>query len=133
MPCCHLFVLSVTNKDIFPDYASLLPQVNPVSIGIQGDHGMVEVEATTEVEKAVDPNMLYMKLIPDTSKPIFDATNPEVDVVELLQAYGMVPIEGSDLKHRKVKKVATDEISLVPTQTLNDIHTIEPVSKPLLL
>ena len=53
----------------------------------------------------------------DTSKPIIDATNPEVDVVKLLQAYGMVPTEGSELKHRKVKKVTADEISLVPTQT----------------
>ena len=47
----------------------------------------------------------------DTSKPIVDATNSEVDVVKLLQAYGMVPTEGSKLKHRR-KKVATDEISI---------------------
>ena len=26
-----------------------------------------------------------------TSKPIIDATNSEVDVIKLLQAYGMVP------------------------------------------
>ena len=45
----------------------------------------------------------------DTSKPIADATNSEVDFVKLLQAYGMVPTEGSELKHRR-KKVATDEI-----------------------
>ena len=38
----------------------------------------------------------------DTLKPIIDATNHEVDV-KLLQAYGMVPTEGSELKHRKVK------------------------------
>ena len=54
----------------------------------------------------------------DTSKPIIDATNSEVYVVKLLQAYGMVPTEGSELKHRRTKKVATDEISVVPIQTL---------------
>ena len=69
----------------------------------------------------------------DTSKPIVDATNSKVDIVKLLQAYGMVPTEGSELKHGRVKKVTTDEISVVPIQTLSDIHTIEPVPKPLLL
>ena len=64
----------------------------------------------------------------DTSKPIVDATNSEVDVVQLLQAYGMVPTEGSELKHRR-KKVATDEISTI--QTLGDDFTFEP--KPLIL
>ena len=53
--------------------------------------------------------------------------------MKLLQAYGMVPTEGSELKHREVNKVTTDEISLVPTQTLNDIHTIEPGPKPLVV
>ena len=68
----------------------------------------------------------------DTSKPIVDATNSEVDVVKLLQAYGMVPTEGL-LKHRR-KKVATDEISMVPIQTLGDHHlTFEPEPKPLVL
>ena len=33
----------------------------------------------------------------DTSKPIVDAT--KVDIVKLLQAHGMVPTEGSELKH----------------------------------
>ena len=32
----------------------------------------------------------------DTSKPIVDATNSDVDVIRLLQAYGMVPTEGSE-------------------------------------
>ena len=68
----------------------------------------------------------------DTSKPIIYVTNSEVDVVKLLQAYGMVPIEGSELKHRKIKKVATGEISMVPIQTLGDI-AFEPVLKPLVL
>ena len=69
----------------------------------------------------------------DTSKPIIDATNPEVDVVKLLQTYGMVPTEGSELKHRRPKKVATDEISMVPIQTLSDIHTTEFAHKPSVL
>ena len=42
----------------------------------------------------------------------------------------MVPTEGSELKHRR-KKVATDEISIVPIQTLADGLTFEP--KPLVL
>ena len=46
----------------------------------------------------------------DTSKPIADATNSDGDIIRLLQAYGMVPTEGSELKHRR-KKVATDEIT----------------------
>ena len=49
----HLFVSNVTNKAIFQGYVNL-PQVHPVSIGIQGGHGMAEVEAAREV--------LYMKL-----------------------------------------------------------------------
>ena len=64
----------------------------------------------------------------DTSKPIVDATNSEVDVAKLLQAYGIVPTEGSELKHRR-KKVATDEISVI--QTLGDDFTFEP--KPMVL
>ena len=40
----------------------------------------------------------------DTTKPIVDATNSEGDVVKLLQAHGMVPTEGSELKYRSVKK-----------------------------
>ena len=62
----------------------------------------------------------------DTSKPIADATNLDVDVIRLLQACGMVPTEGSELRHRR-KKVATDEISII--QTLGDDFTFE--SKPL--
>ena len=61
----------------------------------------------------------------DTSKTIVDATNSEVDIVKLLQAYGMVPTEGSEFKHRR-KKVATDEISIVPIQTLGANFTFEP-------
>ena len=53
--------------------------------------------------------------------------------MKLLQAYGMIPTEGSELKHRKVKKVTTDEISIVPIQTLGDIYAVKPVTKPLVL
>ena len=42
----------------------------------------------------------------------------------------MVPNEGSELKHRR-KKVATDEINIVPIQTLADGLTFKP--KPLVL
>ena len=56
-----------------------------------------------------------------------------MDVVKPLQAYGMVPTEGSELKHRRPKKVATDEISMVPIQTLSDIHTTELAHKTLVL
>ena len=45
-----------------------------------------------------------------------DATNSEVDV-KLLQACGMVPTDGSELKHRRPKKVATDKINMVSIQT----------------
>ena len=67
---------------------------------------------------------VYEAEMSDTSKPIVDATNSEVDVVKLLQAYGMVPTEGSKLKHRR-KKVTTNEISMVPIQTLGNL-TFEP-------
>ena len=48
----------------------------------------------------------------DTSKPIVDTTNSDVDVVKLLQAYGMVNSEGSELRHRKVKQTDVDYISV---------------------
>ena len=67
----------------------------------------------------------------DTSKPIVDATNSEVDVVKLLQAYGMVPTDGSELKHRKTKTVTTDEISIV--QALDNDFTFKPAHKSLVL
>ena len=56
----HLFVSNVTNKAIFQGYVHL-PQVHPIPIGIQGDHGMAEVEVI-EAREAVDPNVLHMKL-----------------------------------------------------------------------
>ena len=72
---------------------------------------------------------MYEAETTDTSKPIVDATNSEVDVIKLLQACGMVPTEGSELKHRRMKKVATDEISII--QDLDNDFTFE--SKPLVL
>ena len=65
----------------------------------------------------------------DTSKPIVDTINSEVDVVKLLQAYGMVPTDRSELKHRRTKKVATDEICVV--QSLDNDFTCDP--KPMVL
>ena len=50
-------------------------------------------------------------------------------MVKLLQANGMVPTEGSELKHRRTKRVMTNEISVMPIQTLGDNFTLE--SKPL--
>ena len=90
-------------------------------------------ELATEVEKAMDLNVLYMKQTSDTSKPIADATNSEVDVVKLLQTYGMVPTEGLGLKHRRPKKVVTEEISMIPIKTLSDVHSTELTHKPLVL
>ena len=57
-----LFVSNVTNKAIILGYVglkiNLLPQIHPIPIGIQGDHGVAEIE----VVKAMGPSMLYMKL-----------------------------------------------------------------------
>ena len=53
--------------------------------------------------------------------------------MKLPQAYGMVPTEGSALKHRRPKKITTDEMSMVPIQTLCGIHTAELAHKPLVL
>ena len=68
-------------------------------------------------------HVVYVAETTDTSKPIVDATNSDVDIIRLLQAYGMVPTEGSELKHRR-KKVATDEISII--QTLGDELHLNP-------
>ena len=61
MPCSIFCLVSnVTNKAIFQGYVDL-PQVHPVPIGIQGDHGTAEVEAI-EATETMAPNVLYMKL-----------------------------------------------------------------------
>ena len=56
----------------------------------------------------------------DTSKPIVDATNSEVDVVKLLQAYGMVPTEGLELKHRR--KSLLVKLALCQSRLLVILH-----------
>ena len=69
---------------------------------------------------------VYKAETSDTSKPIIDATNSEVDIIKLLQAYGMVPTEGSE--HRR-KKVATDEYYVF--QNLDSDFTVD--LKPMVL
>ena len=69
----------------------------------------------------------------DTSKPIADTTNSEVDVVKLLQAYGMVNSDRSGLRHRKVKQVDIDDISVQTSNFANDVHVIDLASKPMVL
>ena len=73
---------------------------------------------------------MYEAETTDASKPIVNATNSDVDIIRLLQACGMVPTEGSELKHRR-KKVAADEVSIIQTLALGDDFTFEP--KPLVL
>ena len=70
---------------------------------------------------------VYEAKTTDTSKPIVDATNSEVDVVKLLQAYGMVPTEGSELKHRRKLLLMRLALSglLVMTLHLNPNHYAE--------
>ena len=69
----------------------------------------------------------------DTSKPIADTTNSEIDVVKLLQAYGMVHSDGSGLRHRKVKQIDVDDISVQTNNFANDVHVIDLASKPVVL
>ena len=45
----------------------------------------------------------------------------------------MVPIEGSELKPKKPKKVTTDEINMIPIKTLSNVHSTELAHKPLVL
>ena len=78
----------------------------------RGDRGCGSKRAVYEAETS------------DTSKPIVDTTNSEVDIVKLLQAYGMVPTDGSELKHRRMKKIATNEICVI--QNLDNGFTFEP-------
>ena len=69
----------------------------------------------------------------DTSKPIADTTNLEVDMVKLLQAYGMVNSDGSGLRHRKVKQIDVNDISVQTSNFANDVHAIDLASKPVVL
>ena len=64
----------------------------------------------------------------DTSKPIADTTNSEVDVVKLLQACGMVSSEGSEFRHRKVRQIDIDDISVQTSNFANDVHTVDLAS-----
>ena len=57
-----------------------------------------------------------------------------MDIVKLLQVYGMESTEESELKHRRPKKITTEEISMVPIRTLSGIHTTDLAHKsPLVL
>ena len=69
----------------------------------------------------------------DTSKPIVDTTNSEVDVVKLLQAYGMVNSDRSELRHRKVRQIDVNDISVQTSNFANDVHVIDLASKPVVL
>ena len=67
---------------------------------------------------------MYEAETTDTSKPRVDTTNSEVDIIKLLQAYGMVPTDGSKLKQRRTKKAATDKICVV--WNLDNDFTFDP-------
>ena len=69
----------------------------------------------------------------DTSKPIADTSNSEIDVVKLLHAYGMVNSDRSGLRHRKAKQIDIDDISVQTSSFANDVHTIDLASKPVVL
>ena len=69
----------------------------------------------------------------DTLKPIADTTNLEVNVVKLLQAYGMVNSDRSGLRHRKVKQLDVNDISVQTSNFANDVHAIDLASKPVVL
>ena len=73
----------------------------------------------------LDIMFMKLKLKHDTSKPIADTTNSEVDVVKLLQAYGMVNSNGSGLRHRKVKQIDINDISVQTSNFANDVHMID--------
>ena len=54
-------------------------------------------------------------------------------MVKLLQAYGMVNSDRSGLRHRKVKQVDIDDISMQTSNFANDVHMIDLASKPMIL
>ena len=124
----HLFVSNITNKAIFQGCRSTTstPSSNRNTRGSRHGRG----RGSNRGGKGHGSKCaVYVAETFDTSKPIVDATNSKVDVVKLLQANGMVPTEGSELKHRRTKRVMTNEISVMPIQTLGDNFTLE--SKPL--
>ena len=69
----------------------------------------------------------------DTSRLIVDSTSSEVDVVKLLQAYGMVSSEGSELRHRKVKQWDINYISVETSKFAYDVNTTNLEPKFLVL
>ena len=69
----------------------------------------------------------------DNSKPIGDTINSDVDVVKLLQAYGMTNSDGSELRHRKVRQIDIDDISVQTSNFANDVRAIDLASKPVVL
>ena len=56
-----------------------------------------------------------------------------MDVVKLLQAYGMVSSEGSELRQRKVKQMDIGFISMQTNNFVNDVHAVSLEPKPLVL
>ena len=50
-----------------------------------------------------------------------------------MQAYGMVNSDGSGLRHRKVKQIDVDDISVQTSNFANDVHMINLVFKPVVL
>ena len=56
-----------------------------------------------------------------------------MDVVKLLQVYGMVNSDRSGLRHRKVKQIDVDDINMQTSNFANDVHMIDLASKPVVL
>ena len=54
-------------------------------------------------------------------------------MVKLLQVYGMVNSDRSGLRHRKVKQVDVDDISVQTSNFVNDVHMVDLASKPVIL
>ena len=56
-----------------------------------------------------------------------------MDVIKLLQAYGMVNSDRSEVRHRKVKQIDIYDISVQTSNFANDVHVIDLASKPMVL
>ena len=54
-------------------------------------------------------------------------------MVKLLQVYGMVNSDRSGLRHRKVKQIDIDDISVQTSNFANDVHMVDLASKPVIL
>ena len=132
MPCC-VICFKCTKQGHFSRLYQSTFSTPSFNRNTRGSWCGREVEAITGGKGHGYRCAVYEAEMSDTSKPLINATNPKVDVVKLLQAYGMVPTEGSELKHRRLKKVATDEVSMMSIQPLSGIHTVEHAHKPLVL